>query len=1118
MDIGVWLQDLGLGQYEAVFRESKIGADVLPELTETDLKDLGLPLGDRKRLLKAIANLGTTENLPLGAPKPAPAPPHPTDSAERRQVTVMFTDLVGSTALSTRIDPEDLREIIGAYHKCVAETVARFDGFVAKYMGDGVLIYFGYPQAHEDDAERAVRAGLALVDAVASLGAPEPLQMRVGIATGLVVVGDIVGSGEAQERGIVGETPNLAARLQGIAEPNTVVIADNTRRLLGNLFELQDLGTKDLKGIAGKVAAWAALRASSVESRFEALHAGGLTALVGREEELELLLRRWTRAKTGEGQVALISGEPGIGKSRITQTIAERISSDPHIRLRYYCSPHHQDSALYPSIAQLERAAGFRRDDNADQRLNKLEAVLAQGTNDLSEAIPLLAGLLSIPTGDRYPTVDLTPQKRKEKTLDAQLAQVEGLASRQPVLMVWEDVHWSDPTTRESLDLLIDRVATLRVLVIITFRPEFAPPWIGRPHVTTLTLNRLPLRQRIEMISHLTGGKALPKEIADQIVDRTDGVPLFVEELTKSVVESGLLKEAGGCYAVSGPITPLAIPTTLHASLLARLDRLAPTREVAQIAAALGRQFSYELISAVAAMPQEQLDDALTQLTRAELLFRRGSPPDAEYTFKHALVQDAAYSTLLYSRRHQLHGRIRMTLESQFPEIVETQPEVLAWHCAEAGLNEQATYYWQLAGQRALERSAMTEAVAHLTKGLNLLESLPGGPKRQRQELGLQLALGQVSIAAKGFAADETGRAYARARELCLELGGVAEIFPVLYGRSVFHFERGELAAARGVGAELLRLGEERREAAAQVTGHRLVAAALCQLGKFPESRAAFEAALALYNPVRDRTSAFVYAIDSRVMCTSWLSHLYLILGHAEQALARDGQLPLYVRELAHPNTAAVALTWGCIFRQLLDDRENAREQAQAAIVLATERGFPLYRAAGTVVHGWALAEGVRLEDAIAEMRRGLADYSATGADRWSSYFLYLLADAYRRAGQAAEGLNVVADALGRADQMGAHWIEAELHRVRGELLLIHPAEQPEAETCFQRALVVAQEQGAKFWELRAATSLARLWRDQGKRNEACDLLAPVYGWFTEGFDTLDLRQAKGLLEELAAS
>ena len=495
--------------------------------------------------------------------------------------------------------------------------------------------------------------------------------------------------------------------------------------------------------------AYEALRPSAVESRFEALRTA-TTPLVGRDEELDLLLRRWEQAKRGDGCVVLISGEPGIGKSRIAETIVERLGGEPHTRLRYFCSPHHQDSALYPSIAQLERAAGFRREDTPEQRLAKLEAVLAQGTNDLSEAVPLLADLLSIPTGDRYPPLNLTPQKRKEKTLHALLAQLEGLAARQPVLMVWEDVHWSDPTTRESLDLLIDRVPTLRVLVILTFRPEFTPPWIGRPHVTMLTLNRLPRRQGAEMIAYVTGGKALPKEIAEQIIERTDGVPLFIEELTKTVVESGIVTEAGDHYAVAGPTAPLAIPTSLHASLLARLDRLAPTREVAQIGAALGRSFSYELISAVAGMPQQKLDEALDQLASAELIFRRGMPPDAEYTFKHALVQDAAYSTLLRSRRQQLHARIVTTLEKQFPEVVTAQPALIAHHSTEAGLSEKAVGYWLKAGQQALARSAMTEAVAQLQKGLDLLKSMPDNPARQQQELDLRITLGQALTATKG--------------------------------------------------------------------------------------------------------------------------------------------------------------------------------------------------------------------------------------------------------------------------------------------------------------------------------------------------------------------------------
>ena len=653
-EVADWLGKLGMSEYADRFAENKIDVSVLRHLTDQDLKDIGVPLGHRRKMLAAIAEDIDSIQVP---PQPALKPSKPQDTAERRQVTVMFSDLVGSTALSARMDPEDLREIISAYQKCVAETVQRFGGFVAKYMGDGVLVYFGYPQAHEDDAERAIRAGLAITEATPKLAtdAGAPLQVRVGIATGLVVVGDLIGAGAAQEHAVVGETPNLAARLQALAEPGAVVIAASTQGLIGRLFEYRSLGTISLKGFAKEVSAWQVIGFSTAESRFEALRTA-TTPLVGREEEIEILMRRWQRAKEGDGQVVLICGEPGIGKSRIAQTVVERLSTEPHTRLRYFCSPHHQDSALYPSITQLERAAGFRRDDTDEQRLKKLERVLSQGTNDLSEAAPLLADLLSIPTGDRYQPLNLTPQKRKERTLHAQLTQVEGLAARQPVLMVFEDVHWSDPTTRESLDLIIDRVPKLRVLVIITFRPEFSPPWTGRPHVTMLILNRLPSRQRAQFISGVIGGKTLPKEITDQIIERTDGIPLFIEELTKAVVESGVIAEAGDHYRVMGPLTRLAIPASLHASLLARLDRLAPVREVAQIAAALGRSFSHELISAVASAPPQQLEDALDQLVIAELIFRRGTPPDAEYTFKHALVQDAAYSTLLKSRRQQIMG------------------------------------------------------------------------------------------------------------------------------------------------------------------------------------------------------------------------------------------------------------------------------------------------------------------------------------------------------------------------------------------------------------------------------------------------------------------------------
>src|SRR5215475_11810332 len=766
--IADWLKKLGMFEYAARFAENDIEFDILPELTDHDLAGLGVSLGHRRRILRAIRGLG---DLAQAAPQTAPS------SAERRQLTVMFCDLVGSTSLSAKLDLEDLRGIIATYHRCCTQLVECKGGFAARHKGDGVLAYFGYPQAHEHDAERAVRAGLALVEAVQKLRATPgvPLQARVGIATGLVVVGDLIGTGAAQEQAVVGETPNLAARLQALAEPGAVVIAPSTRQLTGGLFEYRDLGTVALKGFAESVRAWQVLGADATVSRFEALHTT-TTPLICRDEEIDLLLRRWDQAKRGEGRVVLISVDPVFGKTHIAQTMMERLDNEPHTRLRYFCSPHHQDSALYPAITQLERAAGFRRDDSDEQRLAKLEALLAQGTTDLSEVVPLFADWLSIPIGDRYAALELNPEKRKEKTHQVGLAQVEGLAAHHPLLMVFEDLHWSDPTTREGLDLLVDRIPALRVLVIMTFRPEFTPPWAGRSHVTLLTLNRLPLRQRAEMITHVTRGKILPKEIADQIIDRTDGIPLFIEELTKAVIESGVLTETDDGYRVEGPIAPFSIPTTLHASLLARLDRLAPTREVAQTAAALGRTFSHELISAVATMSKPQLDQALAQLVAAELIFQRGTPPDAEYTFKHALVQDAAYSTLLRSRRIQLHARIVATFENHFTETVTAQPALLAQHCAKAALADKAVVYWRKAGQQAMAHSATMEAEENYRQGLAMLNTLPESSERDTRELELCSALVWALQQTKGYSALQTVETGARVRVLAEKVGNLSQL------------------------------------------------------------------------------------------------------------------------------------------------------------------------------------------------------------------------------------------------------------------------------------------------------------------------------------------------------
>jgi class 3 adenylate cyclase len=799
MDVASWLRGLGLERYERAFRENRIEADVLPTLTVEDLKDLGVTLvGDRRRLLDAITALGRhASTAPGGAALRPSLPTAPIDGtpfpnppplvgegrvgveAERRQLTVMFCDLVGSTELSGRLDPEDLREVIGAYHRAVAHVVRSLDGLVAKYMGDGVLVYFGYPQAHEDDAERAVRAGLGVIDGVGRLDIKSvELRARVGIATGLVVVGDLIGEGSAQEQAVIGETPNLAARLQALAEPGGVVIAAATRRLIGDLFDYRDLGTIEVKGIAAPVPAWLVLRPSTVESRFEALRGSALTPLVGRDEEVDLLMRRWARTKAADGQVVLISGEPGIGKSRLTAALTERLHAEPHLRLRYFCSPYHRDSALFPFIDQLGRAAEFAHDDPPVAKLGKLEALLS-GAAPAEEDVALIADLMSLPASERNPLLNLSPQRKKERTQEALIRQLEGLARQQPVVLVFEDAHWIDPTSRDLLDLTVERIGSLPVLLIVTYRPEFQPPWTGQPHVTMLTLNRLDRRDRTTLVAQIAGGTALPEEVVAQIADRTDGVPLFVEELTKSVLESGE--------------SLVGIPSTLHDSLMARLDRLASVRLVAQIGAAIGREFSYQLLHAVSRLPDDELKAALARLVASELVFQRGIPPEAVYSFKHALVQDAAHGSLLRSSRQQLHAQIAEALAARSPELMDTQPELFAQHYADAGLVKKSVASWAKAGHRSAARSAMVEAAAQFQKGLDQLALLPQSPERQRQELEFLSSLGAALRFIKGQAAPETGDAYTRALELWEQLGSPLEFLQIPYGQSFYHQIRGEL-------------------------------------------------------------------------------------------------------------------------------------------------------------------------------------------------------------------------------------------------------------------------------------------------------------------------------------
>ncbi|HWZ67531.1 MAG TPA: AAA family ATPase [Stellaceae bacterium] len=1110
MDIAEWLRGLGLAQYEPAFRENAIDDTVLPSLTAEDLKDLGVTLvGHRRRLLDAIAALRseTPAAAVTAAPRDAPA----LSEAERRQLTVMFCDLVGSTALSTRHDPEDLRELIGAYHRAVADTVGRFDGFVAKYMGDGVLIYFGYPRAHEDDAERAVRAGLAVIEAVGRLPARQDLQVRLGIATGLAVVGDLIGEGAAQERGVVGETPNLAARLQALAAPSTLIIGEATRRQIGGLFDLADLGPQTLAGFGEPQPAWRVIGESEMLSRFEALRSGE-TPLVGRDEEVELFIRRWQQAKSGEGRVVLISGEPGIGKSRLTAALSEHIASKPHTRLRYFCSPHHQDSALYPFIAQLERAAGFARDDGPEIKLDKLATLLARSAE--AGDISLLVELLSLPGGNRFAPLELSPQRKKERTLAALQRQLEGLAGPLPVLMIFEDLHWIDPTSRELLDLILARIDHLPVLLVATFRSEFQPPWTGQSHVTVLSLNRLGRGDGAAMVERLAGNAALlPPDVIAEIVERTDGVPLFVEEMTKAVLEAGA--ERGRKVAASVPSTGLGVPATLQASLMARLDRLGPAAKgVAQIGAAIGREFPYELAASVGALAEDNFREALRRLVDAGLVFQRGVPPAAEYLFKHALVQDTAYGTLLRGPRQQLHARIAAALETHSPQLMDNQPELFAQHHAEAGLVEKSVAYWSKAGRRSAARSAMAEAATQFQKALDLLALLADDLERRRKELEFCSALGAVLLAVKGFAAPETGHAYVRARELWEQLGSPSEFLQVPFGQSLYHTARGELDLAQRLAEDLLRLSRQRDDSAGLVLGHHSSGRTLMFVGRFASSRLHLEEALALYDPTYHSALVHQVGFHSHAVPQAYLGIVLFCLGFPDRALVPSGAAIVEARRLAHPPSVAASLNMGARLRSLAGDDAALGEWADQLVAVTTEQGFAHWRAEGTIYRGWVTVKKGDVTEGISLLRSGSATYRATGAEMWTPCHTALLATAYEIAGQVDDAVSQLDEALQIVERTGERWLEAELNRHKGQLLL-RQGHTEAADELYRKALRIAQEQEAKLWELRAAASLARFRRDQGRRAEARDLLAPVYGWFTEGFGTPDLKEAKALLDEL---
>jgi predicted ATPase/class 3 adenylate cyclase len=992
---------------------------------------------------------------------------------ERRQLTVMFCDLVDSTALSERLDPEDLQAILNEYRAVCAAVIRRFEGNIAQFLGDGLLVYFGYPRAHEDDAQRAARAGLGMIEAITELN-PKlrrnlgiELAVRIGIHTGLVVVGQ---TGKEREAIAVGDTPNIAARLQTIAKPGTVLATISTYRLLHGLFDCEALGDQTLKGLSQPLKVYEVRHESTARSRRESLVNTELSPLVGRKAEMEFLIDRWAQVKEGIGHVVFLSGEAGIGKSRLLEALKEHISQDPQSWLTpCRCSPFYQNTPFYPIVDFLGRVVlGFGKEDSQAARLDKLEGFIVQYGLPTGETVPLFASLLSLPLLERFAPLKLTPQAQKQKTIHALNTILLRRAAKQPLLFLMEDLHWVDPSTLELLTLLVDQGPATKALIVLTFRTDFKSPWSGRSHVSQLTLNRVTQNQVVDIVTHIAHGKTMPPEVLQQIVIKTDGVPLFIEELTKMVLESGLLREEEHSYRLTESLPPLAIPATLQDSLRARLDRLSTVSEVVQLAATLGREFTYELLKSVSSLAEQFLLRELSRLVEAEFLYQRGTPPQATFIFKHALIQDAAYQSLLKSSRQRFHAKIGDTIEERFPEIVETQPELLAYHFTEALQAKKAVKYWEKAGRRDLERSAYLEAIAHLRKGIEVVRTLPPSAERTQWELGLQVALGNALLAVKGYAALEVEQTYAQAHALCQEIGLTAQAFPVLYGLWVFYFIRAELAKAREIGGEFLELARKQEETAPVLMAHRVIQFALLWMGEISLSQTHFEQCTALYNAEQHRSLAFQYGQDPGMATLSLAPWSLWLLGYPDQALQRSQEALLAAQRMSHPLSLAYAHVMAAGFHQLRREERLVREKAEAAIAICSQHGFPYWLAWGNILRGWALAQQGETNEGIAQIRQGMADYRATGSMLEWTGFCALLAEAHFKAGQIKEGLNALDEGFTVMEKTGERFYQAELYRLKGELLLqsnnyLSGAGVPkEVQEYFDKALQIASRQSAK--------------------------------------------------------
>ncbi|MEY9399850.1 class 3 adenylate cyclase/tetratricopeptide (TPR) repeat protein/ABC-type transport system involved in cytochrome c biogenesis ATPase subunit [Bradyrhizobium japonicum] len=1108
MQIAEWLEKLGLGQYAERFVQNGIDMGVLPELMAEDFDKLGVLLGHRRKILRAIADLDPAALIA------SPAPPH---DAERRHLTVMFCDLVGSTALSARLDPEDMWEVIRAYRAACASVIAAYDGRIARFVGDGILVYFGYPRAHEDDAERAVRAGLDTIAAVGRLrtGATERVELRIAIATGLVVVGDLISGDASEEHATVGDTPNLAARLQSLAEPGVVVVASSTRRLLGDLFTFHNLGRREVKGIAEPIAVWAVEGAAASESRFEAVRAARSIGFVGRKDEIDFTLSRQQLAWQGQGQMVLISGEAGIGKSRIVATLSENPALGAHRRVRYQCSPYHTNSALHPFVAQLERAAGIRSHDTPEQKLDKLEAMLALGTQQVARATPLIAALLSIPTGDHYPPLGLSPAQQRRQTFASLLDQLEGLAREQPLLVICEDMHWADATTLELFDLGVDRIRGLPILMLMTSRPEFEPSWSGLANVSLLRLDRLDRQDTRALVEQVTVGRQLPREMMEQIVDKTDGIPLFVEELTKMVLESGLLVEDSGRYRLDSPLPPLAIPATLQDSLMARLDRLAPVKEVAQIGAAIGRDFSYALLRYVTGRDDLTLSAALGQLEEAELLVRRGTPPEANYSFRHALVQEAAYEGLLKSKRQVLHKRIGDVLREKFPVVAETEPEVLAHHFTEAGLSEIALEWWRKAGQQALKRSAYSEAIAHLGKAIASADEVPDDPRRMMSRLHLQIEYGRALRGSLGHSAPETVAAWTRARQFAADINDPVELAPVHSGLFNACLTHGELAPMLELADSIRSAADRRPDSPVAAVVSRWTGGVTCWFGgDYLNARMHLEQALEIYGAEPDPATFRASALDLPFVIMRFLALVLWPLGKiararrlAAEAVSASGEK----RALSQAN----ALVHRAVFDGLCGGMLQQTETI-LALGLARDHTMPLYVAAGTYLDGLAKWRAGDQMTGLTEMRRGWTLLHENDCYLCEPFWGMHVALANAASGQLETGLEILSELIAWTGQSGQHWLDAELHRARGELLSrLDPSDESSAEASLKRAIEIARHQQTKTFELRSALGLARLHKRNGRAGGVSEVLAPVLAEFDVERNLSEVVEAKELLEQV---